>query len=480
MADVFLCHNAADSAQVEEIAKRLAREQISVWLDRFNLIPGEKFTEKIQEALDACTSIAIFIGQTGRGPYQNEEFEYALNVRGVQGTRIIPVLLPGTNRNMITGFLKNRSEVQFRESTEETEPFRTLLAGSRVIPLPEVKIAGGGQGVPEGAAAPAPPVCPYRSLTAFDVADHFYFCGRDRVTSAAVEGLEGLLDGGIRCFSIFGASGSGKSSLARAGVVWSLQNKYPHWTTVILEPGPRPYAILAERMLKLIQEQVDGLTLKQHEEAYLSDADMLQRSITGALGNDPAKRRLLILVDQFEEVFTVCESQAARDAFIANLLTAAAHPSGMLVLVLCLRADFYGDCAKTRLAEVPSGQQLLLGPMNRDELQSAIVDPAIRAGCELEAGLAACLIRDCAEQPSPLPLLQIVLEKLWQKRDAQGRLTCIEYERMSFEGAIDEHAQAVYDQLPEPQQKACKSLLLQLVEPLSDGRYTRRRVPGDA
>ena len=306
MADVFLCHNTADSAQVEDIAKRLEKEQIKFWLDRFNLIPGERFTEKIEEALDACPSIAIFIGQTGRGPYQNEELQYAINVRGQKGTRIIPVLLPGTNPDMITGLLKNFSEVRFRASLEEIEPFRGLVAGIRGIPPLEVKLASDGQGVTEGAAVTGPPTCPYRPLTAFDVSDHFYFCGRDRATSAVVEGLESLMKGGVRCFSIFGASGSGKSSLARAGVVWSLQNKYPQWTPVVLEPGPRPHAILAERMLKLIHEQVDGLTLKQHEEAYLSDADMLQRSITGALGNDPAKRRLLLLVDQFEEVSTVC------------------------------------------------------------------------------------------------------------------------------------------------------------------------------
>lgn len=475
MADVFLCHNAADSSEVEEIARSLAKEHIEVWLDTFNLIPGERFTDKIEEALDSCTSIAIFVGQTGRGPYQNEEFDYAVNVRGTRGTRIIPVLLPGTHPDMITGLLRNRSRVQFCNSLEEIEPLRMLVAGIRGIPLPQVVLSAGGP-----VAAIAPTQCPYRPLTAFDVVDHAYFCGRDRLTAEAAQGVEDVASSPVRCFSIFGASGSGKSSLARAGVVWSLQQRHPGWTTVILEPGSRPHEALAERMLKLIHDQVDGLTLKQHGDAYLTDAGMLQRSIAGALGNDPGKRRILLLVDQFEEVFTVCESQAARDAFIGNLMDAAADPSGMLVLLLCLRADFYGDCAKTKLAQVPSRQQILIGPMERDELHSAIADPASRAGGGVEAGLISCLIRDCAEQPSPLPLLQIVLEKLWQKRDAHGCLTLAEYEKMSFEGAIDQHAEAVYLQLPEAQQRACKSLLLQLVEPLIDGRYTRRRVRVEA
>jgi hypothetical protein len=471
MADIFLCHNSADKEEVKEVANRLENEGISVWLDVFNLIPGERFTPKIEEALDDCGAIAVFVGQMGRGPYQNEEFDYAVNVRGTNGARIIPVLLPGAAPDMVKGFLRNYSHVQFQQSLDELEPFRMLVAGIKGVP-PDRTFH----------AAPRRPTaqCPYRPLAAFNVTDHEYFFGRDQLSVEIVSRMEATINESSRCFSILGASGSGKSSLARAGVLWSLQQKHPDWKTVILEPGVRPHETLAERMLRLIHDQVDGLTLKTQGEAYLTDRFMLQRSVTGALGSEAAKGRLILLVDQFEEVFTICESEKAREAFIANLLTAARNTTGKTIVLLCLRADFYENCAKTELADVLSKQQILVGPLKRDELRSAIRDPAVRAGFEVESDLVTSLIKDCEEQPSPLPLLQIVLEKLWRKRDAQGRLTLAAYEAMSFEGALDEHAEGVYDKLLDRHKMVCQSLMLQMVEPIGDGRYTRRRVPVDS
>jgi hypothetical protein len=480
MADVFLCHNSANKEAVEYIANRLENEGISVWLDTFNLIVGERFTPKIEAALESCETIAVFVGQIGRGPYQNEEFDYAVNVRGTRGARIIPVLLPGATPNMITGLLKNREYVQFPQSVDEIEPFRMLVGGIRGLPARQVVLKS-EQPVPVSAAPPSPlpTECPYRPLAAFDVADHRYFCGRDQLTADVVSRVEAMIGDSMRCFSIVGGSGSGKSSLARAGVLWSLQQKHPDWTTIILEPGVLPHERLAERMLRLIHKQIDGPTLKDHGQRYLTDTSMLQASIFGALGSDSSGGRLLLLVDQFEEVFTMCESQKAREAFIGNLINAARDTDGKALVLICLRADFYENCAKTELADALSRQQILVGPLKRNELQSAIRDPAMRIGCEVEPELVISLARDCEEQPSPLPLLQIVLEKLWQKRDPQGRLTLATYETMSFEGALNEHAEGVYENLPDPQKKICQSLMLQLAEPFGDGRYARRRTPVD-
>jgi WD40 repeat protein len=485
MIDVFLCHNTADTEDVEELANRLKSEGISVWMDRFNLIPGERFTEKIEEALDACNAIAVFVGRSGRSPYQNEEFEYSFNTRGRGKQRIIPVLLPGAQPEMITGFLASRVRVQFKLTLNENEPLRLLIAGIKGVPpgdIPQVRAAdssGPSLSTSKQTSRQAAPD-PYRPLTVFDVDDHDFFCGRDALIAEGLRDVEAVLQQTARCFFIIGASGSGKSSLARAGLVWGLKAKYPNWTTVILEPGPHPHEALAERMLKLTQPQVDGLTLKTHGEAYLKDTGMLQRSVSGALGSDPAKGRLLLLVDQFEEVFTVCENKAAADAFIDNLLGAGQDSNGKTIVLICMRADFYENCARTPLAGVLK-QQLLVGPMSRDELRSAIRDPAVRAGCDVEPALIDTLVRDCDLQPSPLPLLEIALEKLWARRNPQGMLTLDEYQKMSFEGAIDEHAEGVYGRLTDDRQrKMCLALMLQLAEPIGDGRYARRRVPLDS
>src|SRR5579871_219138 len=219
MADVFLCHSSADKEAVEHIATRLEKEGISVWLDSFNLIAGERFTPKIEAALTSCNTIAVFVGPMGRGPYQNEEFDYAVNVRGTQGARVIPVLLPGAVPEMITGLLTSRTRVQFAHSLDEVDPFRLLVGGIRAMPARDVVLKSEQA---EPLATTAPPnktetACPYRPLSVFDVADHRYFCGRDDLAAEAVARVEELLGDSIRCLSIVGASGSGKSSLARAG-----------------------------------------------------------------------------------------------------------------------------------------------------------------------------------------------------------------------------------------------------------------------
>jgi hypothetical protein len=467
---VFLCHNRADTEQVQALAVRLKADGIGVWLDIWNLIPGERFTPKIMAALEECTAIAVFLGPTGSSPYQNLEVETVISDRFQKGMRLIPVLLPGASDEAITGALKTVVRVRFQTSIAEAEAFRLLVCGVRgILPGP-------------GAAPGETPRrlddrSPYRGLAAFGVDDWELFFGRSRITAEAVDKVQTLLAAGkTRCLSIVGGSGTGKSSLARAGVVHALLAQHADWRTVILEPAGQPLDVLAERMLKLTQPQVDALTLKNHAAEYLADSSMLQRAVFGAFGSDPSTGRLLLLVDQFEEIFTLCEGKKTREAFIGNLLSAARDPAGKTVLLLCIRADFYEDCAKTELADVLASQQVLVGPMRGDELAEAIREPAVRVGCDVEPALVACLVRDCEEQPSPLPLLQIVLEKLWEKRDSHGKLALAEYEKMSLEGAIDAHAEGIFNRLPEDQKKPCLSLFLQLVERLSDGRYARRRV----
>ncbi|MDQ2950341.1 MAG: toll/interleukin-1 receptor domain-containing protein, partial [Acidobacteriota bacterium] len=479
MADtVFLCHNSADTDDVKELASHLKADGIEVWLDVWNLIAGEPFTPKIEEALERCTAAAVFFGQSGYSPYQNQEIQELLD-RGLKGLRVIPLLLPGAPESLITGFLRTRTRVQFRKSLNEEDAYRALVSGIRGIPPGQLEETG----------TPSPPPLkkrpddkqPYRGLLAFDVDDWDCFFGRKRLIAEAVQAIESKLNAGIRFLVIVGASGSGKSSLARAGVVHALEATHAGWKRVVFEPGAQPLDILAERMLKLTQPQVDGATIKQQATELLNDTGMVRRSALGALGNDPAKGRLILLVDQFEEIFTQLEDKKVRDAFIGNLLSAAKDQSGMTVVLICVRADFYENCAQTELTEVLSKQQILVGPMRRDELREAIREPAVQGGYDVEPELIASLINDCQEQPSPLPLLQIALQKLWLNRSPQGILTSAEYDKKrNLEGMIDEHANEVFANLPADQQASCLSLFLQLVEPLESGRYARKRVAMDS
>jgi WD40 repeat protein len=469
---VFLCHSGADKDAVETLATKLRVEGFDVWLDTWNLVPGERFTPRILEALKRCSVIAVFLGPLGRGPWQNEEVDNAINTRARDGVRIIPVLLPGATEDVAEGLLENRTWVKF-ESLEDQDACRRLIAGIRGVPpgpavmvLSKARIDG----------------CPYRGLAAFGVNDWELFFGREKLAQRALEAIDALLRdaGAVRCLSIVGASGTGKSSFARAGIVHSLNIKYPAWTTISMEPGRQPHETLADRLLKLTRITVSGAELSEEAEGYLKDNRRLHRSVLGALGSDVGKGRLVLLVDQFEEVFTQCENKAVRDAFINNLLCAASELDGKLLLLLCVRADFYENCLKIPELRDVLPTQIPVGPMGRDELRAAIRNPALKAGCDVEAGLIQLLLDDCDEQPSPLPLLQMALQKLWEKRSPDGILTAASYESMSLEKAIDEHSEAVFQTLTAEQQQACLRLLMQLVEPLDDRRYTRRRLAADA
>src|ERR1051326_8605013 len=207
---VFLCHNRADTEPVQELARRLKAEGVGVWLDTWNLIPGERFAPKIQDALEQCSAVAVFLGPLGRSPYQEEELESAINDRGIRGLRVIPVLLPKTPHDLVTGFLKNRTWVEFKDSLGEPEPFHLLLCGIRGI--------APGDGAPV-ASGPSPSggdgLCPYRGLAPFGVNDWEFFFGREKVTEDAVATVESIVQDSPfgRCLFIVGASGSGKSSM---------------------------------------------------------------------------------------------------------------------------------------------------------------------------------------------------------------------------------------------------------------------------
>lgn len=469
---VFLCHNSADKTAVEAVANRLQNEGIEVWLDTWNLVPGERFTPKILEALKRCTVIAVFLGPLGRGPWQNEEVDSAFNSRAKEGVRIIPVLLPGATEEAAEGLLQNRTWIKFEKSTDEYDPFRRFIAGIR----------GVAPGPPVATIARPSAGCPYRPLVAFGVDDAEYFFGREQLTKRAVELVDGLVraGNGARCLSIVGASGSGKSSFARAGLVHSLKSQHPEWSTVLFEPGRQPHETLADRILKLTLPAVTGSHLADEADGYVKDPRRLIRSVLGALGSDLGQGRLVILVDQFEEVFTLCESNDVRKGFIQNLINAAKEPGGKVLLLLCVRADFYENCLKIPELREVLPAQIPVGPMTTEELRAAIRNPALKAGCEIEPGLVRSLLDDCEAQPSPLPLLQLALVKLWEKRGPDGKLTEAAYENISLEQAIDAHAESVFSKLSSQRQQACLTLMMQLVEPLDGRRYTRRRLAVDA
>ncbi len=292
-------------------------------------------------------------------------------------------------------------------------------------------------------------VCPFKGLTSYTLSDAPYFFGRERIVAdlvarVAVGGLVG----------IFGASGAGKSSVLRAGLLHAVADGAipgsDGWRSVVMRPGSDPMANL-ERAIG--NERV---------------ADALREVLP--------EGRVMLIVDQLEEAFVVEDGTAP---FFDALADAALDPEGRFVVVVALRADMYGRCAEhPRFASLLSANHVLLGPMERDELARAIEHPATAVGLGVEPRLVDAIVADVADAPGALPLVSTMLLELWRRRD--GQLLLLESYRASggVRAAVARLGEDAYRRLSEPDQSTARTLLLRLTEE-RDGTVFRRRLPID-
>jgi WD40 repeat protein/transcriptional regulator with XRE-family HTH domain len=299
-------------------------------------------------------------------------------------------------------------------------------------------------------AAPAPGIPPYKGLLFFDESDAELFFGREVLTAHLVERVSDLaVDSSSRFLTVVGSSGSGKSSLVRAGLAVAL--KQAGWDVCIFTPGANP--------LKLLEMQ---------------------------LGLDQGKaesEQMLILVDQFEETFTLCRDESERVSFIEKLLGLAREPARKGTVVIALRADFYSHCAQyPLLRQAVAAQQEYIGQMSREELRRAIEEPARRGSWEFEPGLLDVLLNDIGAQgtgepePGALPLLSHALLATWEQR--RGRTLTLDGYHASggVRGAIAETAESVFtDHLNQTQQEIARDVFLRLTELGEGTEDTRRR-----
>ncbi|MGA5566625.1 hypothetical protein ACPCUV_36410 [Streptomyces platensis] len=282
---------------------------------------------------------------------------------------------------------------------------------------------------------------PYRGLARFEPGDAELFFGRDELTVQ----LAGTARR-HRVTALVGASGSGKSSLLRAGLVPGLRStdgaaRQAPAAVRILTPGPHPMAH-AKRL-----EPAAG---------------------TG---------ETWLLVDQFEELFTVCNDDTERGAFLERLL-AARDETSQLRVVLAVRADFFGHCAAHRnLAAALKDTVVLVGPMDKEQLRAAIVRPAVARGLIVERDLTARIIEDVGDEPGALPLMSHALMETWRRR--RGRtLTIQAYEAAgALHGSIARTAEDAYHQLTPPQATLARHILLRLIAPGNGTQDTHRPTP---
>jgi hypothetical protein len=248
------------------------------------------------------------------------------------------------------------------------------------------------------------------------------------------------------------------------------------WRVAICRPGSNPLESLAVQVRIATGREPSNEALRDLIDDLKKHSNALHLFTRQALANADPQARLVVLVDQFEEVFTLCADAALRQALIANLLYAATVAGGQTVVVLTLRADFYEKCAEDpELAAALEDHQRLVSPMSEDELRRAIERPAQLVGCELEPGLTEILLQDAEHQAGALPLLQDALRELWEKRDGR-RLTNTAYRKIGgLEGALEKRANAVLDGFNPTEQEFCRRIFLRLIQPGEGTEDTKRR-----
>jgi WD40 repeat protein/DNA-binding SARP family transcriptional activator len=319
--------------------------------------------------------------------------------------------------------------------------------------------------------SPAPGEPPYRGLEYFDVDDAARFFGRERLTARLVERVRTA-----RLLAVVGASGSGKSSLVRAGLVATTNRAGPTGRRgYVITPTVHPLEALAlglsppDGSLRSTATLIDDLASEPRTLHLLAQRMAGDRQHEGD--------GILLVVDQFEELFTLCRDERERSAFVANLMTAVAM-GGPIAVVITLRADFYAHLAAyADLRSAVASEQEYIGPMTTDELRLTITGPAEQGDWRLDAGLVDLILNDLEDAPGALPLLSHALLETWHRR--RGReLTVAGYgEAGGVRKAIARTADRLFQhELDVDEREIGRRLLLRLTE-LGDGTAdTRRRV----
>jgi hypothetical protein len=462
--NIFLSYNRQNQAFVTEIAEKLKRFHISVmdnlFFDQDNLESGDEWAQKIQDALVNSDACLVFIGEQGIGNWQRKEVIQAINRLDANDRtfRIIPVIVPHSNREEVErSFPWYLSDTQWIEFTSpsDSDAFHKLTT--------TLKESAPAFPVPEGAQ-------PYKGLRSFGVADAAFFFGRaadvNRVFYYHLRLNENPF--GKRFLAIIGNSGSGKSSFASAGLLASLKaGRFAgsrDWQQVTFTPDAKPLVNLAVAL-----EQAGIIP---SADAFADNALKNPNALYTRLG--VWGRQLVLLIDQFEEIVTHTsptreqkeQENAVRKAFLANLTEAV--KSSHLVCIITMRTDFYAS-----FAPYPDFNHLLrhnnytLTDIDADTngvewkryISDIIRKPAELLKVKFENTVVNQIVNDLQPINGVLPVLQLALQQLWAMLEKPGRtenkskIVSQDYNSLArdrgIEGIIEEHSDAVFDNLTE-------------------------------
>ena len=398
--DVFLTHNSADKAAVEILAARLRQADFAPFLDKWRLIPGEPWQEALEEALYNSETVAVFVGPSGISPWHNAEMRTAIDnaVSKRDEYRVIPVLLPDANEESVRGFLAQRTWLisaavwtmpRLLSGWWPASRARQWLVGPMNCPTSRL---------PTAACSPSRPNMSASSSVARPIANA---CLRDRTPSICRR---------RRRF------GQRQVVVSHAGLLPALAGDALPDSRVagaLVHARQRPLRALAEQLATFAPlaggDRRRRLTVQRRPSGRWP-----AHAVGALLAEHP--RPVLLVVDQFEELFTLCQEgpercRAQAEQFVANLADAVEHGDGRIHVLITLRADFLDRClAFPALRGLLEDRQVLLGPLDEPALREVIVRPAQEVGALFEKGLVNMILRDVAAEAgaSALPRAGVV------------------------------------------------------------------------
>jgi WD40 repeat protein/DNA-binding SARP family transcriptional activator len=424
-----------------------------------------QLAECYQEGGEYGRALAYAWRQLELDPWQESAHRQVMQLQALSGQRVAALAQYETCRRLLQTELGVEPSHQTRQLYEllRDEQWPAATSGEAGPPIRIARVTG---------------ECPYRGLAAFREQDAVFFYGREAFTDRLVEAV---LHGSTPIVLV-GPSGSGKSSVISAGLLPQLRQEVD-WLTALFRPGAQPFhALAAALMLWLEPESSETERLIQANKlatALLCQEISLAIVLERLLAAQQPAGSLLLVIDQFEELYTLCSEAHTRQHFLAEILAAAGHNhenwGPRIRLLLVLRADFMGQALACRpFADTLQQGALLLGPMSMEELRLAIEKPAEIQGAAFEPGLVDRVLDDLGNEPGNLPLLEFALTLLWEGQ-AQGWLTHAAYESIGqVKGALACYAEQTYNQLDQAGQSAARQVFIQLVRPGEGTEDTRR------
>lgn len=466
--DTCFCYSAEDKKAVSLLARQLQdKAGLHVFFDQWDLMPGESWTAKMEEAVRQSRSCTLVLGHSQA--VQNKRFLTTLQALIQEtGFPVIPILLPDTQIDFkqLPDYIGGLTWVDFHDGLDDLNALQRLIdAIQNESVVPDRTNAEIG--------------IPYPGLQAFNEHDAAFYFGRESVIQDLIEDLQNS-----RFKAVVGPSGWGKSSLVCAGLFPALrQGELPgsaNWLLQVVRPGTSPIESLATAINSVLQNS-DPAAIHDRMEILLKTESGLYDSVREVLASksnnpDSGERRLILFIDQFEEIFTLCDDESQRKHFIRSILHASHVAQGLATIILALRSDFISECLRFRAfaAELQS-HMLMLSPMSREQLRQAIEKPAQRAGLAFEPGLIETILDDVESAPGALPLFQFLLRELWERRRA-GWLTVQAYHECGgVSGAIANRAEEVFSTFSLGERLLLQRIMLRLVR-LGEGvEETRSR-----